>query len=214
MILLGRKKPSYFIISQFVDGTKFKLGVRDRTPMWYNVTVVFLHSDSYDSRIWEDLQTLDILHALGYRALAIDLPGYGYSQSDDIPNEDFNKAVILEHALIELNATEAVLVVPSMSGSYALPLLVRGFLKLKGFVAIAPHSVENFSKVEYSSVKIPTLIIYGDHDTNYGAQSAVYLRKIPSSKLHVMRYASHACYVHNPDEFHTSLVSFLRSIIN
>lgn len=37
--------------------------------------VVFLHGKAFNSHIWEQLGTLQLLSKRGYRAVAIDLPG-------------------------------------------------------------------------------------------------------------------------------------------
>lgn len=212
-IMYGTNRaPSFFISLKMEDGLVYDLAVRVRSPKVYNTTVVLLHSERYDSRIWERLNTLDTLSKHNFRAIALDLPGNGYSAQRKAPEEHFDRAVVLEYALIQLNATESVLVVPSTSGSWALPIVVRGSLKLKGFVAVAPHFAENFSAAEYAEVKIPTLVVYGGDDAAYGASSAQYLRSIPGAQVRIMMSAGHSCYVDNPDKFHIYLLSFLQSI--
>ena len=211
----GRRKFSYTITTNINDGQSYALAVRDRTPdnfLSNMTTVVLLHSHLLDSSVWEDIKTLDILCKAGHRAIAIDLPGYGNSRRYAPPKENYEKAVLLETVLKELKATNSVLVVPSMSGTYALPLVVRGSLNLKGFVPISPYTAEQFSEVEYSSLKIPTMIIYGRRDLEFGEQSASYLQNIPDSKIHIMQDSSHACYLQNPDEFHGVLLNFLHEI--
>ena len=214
-LVFGKRRSSYTITTNISQGQSYTLAVRDHTPEGFlnNIsTVILLHSNAFDSSIWEDIKTLDILCKSGYRAIAVDLPGYGNSRRFSPPKEDYEKAVLLETVLKELKATEAILVVPSMSGSYALPLVVRGSLKLKGFVPISPYNAEKFSEVEYSSLDIPTMIIYGRRDVEYGEPSANHLQNIPDSKIHIMKDSSHACYVQSPDEFHEVLLTFLNEI--
>jgi len=208
-----KRPPALFIdVMSPALNTHYTLAVRARTPMRYNITVVMLHSDWYDSSVWERINTLHLLAQHGYRALALDLPGYGYSLGK-APEEHFDRAVVLEHALVRLNATECVVIVtPSMSGTYALPILVRGTLKLKGFVALAPHFVDNFSHLEYQDVATPTLLVYGTEDTTYGAPAAQHLRHIPDVHMRLIQGAGHDCYVDYPEKFHVYLLSFLERI--
>lgn len=207
-----RAGPSYTITTNIIEGRKYTLNVREKIPNNYNLTVVLLHGERLDSTVWEEIKTQEILYKKGYRSVAIDLPGHGFLRRYKPPKEEFEKAFILETLLKELKATEAVLVAPSMSGSYALPIIVRGSLQLKGFVPISPYSVENYLIAEYSSLKIPTMIIYGLADKIYGETSARTLQHIPDSKIHVIKDGSHACYLQNPNEFHEVLTNFLSEV--
>lgn len=208
-ILLTSQGPTYTLVTKTVEGKTYTLAVRERTPKNYTQTVVLLHSEKLDSSVWENIKTLDLLYSMGYRGIAIDLPGYGKSYRYKPPAESYDKAVILEIILKELDATRSILVVPSMSGAYALPLIIRGSFPLTGFVAISPHQSERFSKTEYTLLKTPTLIMYGQLDKEYGEKSANDLMNIPDSKVHVIKGAGHACYLQNPEEFNEVLRNFL-----
>ena len=209
------RKPSYMLqTSSSASRLYLNLGIRERSPKQYNHTIVLLHGTNLDSMAWDSIGTLQKLALAGYRAIAIDLPGHGNSASMKIPQKGFEKAMILESALVELKATNAILVAPSLSGQYALPLVVRGNLKLKGFVPIAPLGSENFSEVEYSMVQIPTMIIFGFADIEWGEFSHRHLKNIPQSKIHVIKDASHVCYLQKPDEFHKLLLRFISDVIS
>jgi len=207
-----RNGPTYTITTKTVEGKSYTLAIRERIPMNHTLTVVLLHSDKLDSSVWENTKTLELLFNMGYRAIAIDLPGFGRSYRYKPPAENYDKAVILEIVLKELGAMKSILVVPSMSGSYALPLILRGAFELDGFVAVAPHFTERFTKTEYSLLKLPTLIVYGEADKEYGEKSANDLMNIPDSKVHVIRGAGHACYLQNSEEFNEVLKNYLEEV--
>ena len=38
-------------------------------------SVFFLHGSSFSSKTWEDIKTLQLVAAMGYRAVAVDIPG-------------------------------------------------------------------------------------------------------------------------------------------
>ena len=40
-----------------------------------NLTFLFMHGAAFKSQDWADLGTLELLGALGYKSVAIDLPG-------------------------------------------------------------------------------------------------------------------------------------------
>ena len=71
------------------------------------------------------MDTLRTLAALGHEVIAIDLPGFGKTQVTD-KSLAGNKASYLSAAISSLSpAMEPVVVSPSMSGSFVVPLLVR-----------------------------------------------------------------------------------------
>ncbi len=58
-----------------------------------------------------------------------------------------------------------------------------------GYVPVAPVLTETYDKAAYESVRVPTLIIFGEMDTNMGLKSAKNLAQIPtSSKAQVGSY--------------------------
>ena len=187
------------------------LSYRSRTPDEYSHSVVLLHGMRYSSSIWEELGTLDLLRDHGYRAIAVDLPEHGDSAGIGTPKKTFQRAHLLELTLADLHAKDAVIIAPSMSGIYALPLVLRGRLKLKGFVPIAPSDTERFSKEEYELTKIPTLIAYGSEEKD-PLSFVKHLQHMPNSRTFVVEGARHACYVDKPGVFHRALLEFLESL--
>lgn len=56
---------------------------------------------------------------------------------------------------------------------------------------------------------MPTLIVYGDRDKYLGERDLPYLEKIPNHKTVKVEDAGHACYLDQPEIWHTELKKFL-----
>uniref|UniRef100_U3D066 Protein ABHD14A n=1 Tax=Callithrix jacchus TaxID=9483 RepID=U3D066_CALJA len=170
---------------------------------------VLLHGKAFNSHTWEQLGTLQLLSQRGYRAVALDLPGFGNSASSKEASTEAGRAELLAKALRDLEVQNAVLVSPSLSGRYALPFLMRGHHQLHGFVPIAPTSTQNYTQEQFWAVKTPTLILYGELDQILARESLRQLRHLPNHSVVKLHNAGHACYLHKPQDFHVALLAFL-----
>jgi abhydrolase domain-containing protein 14 len=173
------------------------------------LTVLFLHGASYSSRIWDDRGILDDVAAEGYRAVAIDLPGYGDTPEDGPGDEQWLKGVIEG-----LGGPEKVVVVsPSMSGDYSLAYL--GYLPeepLAGFVGVAPVGIDEFLRPP-DAPKVPALLVWGAEDDLIPRSKAEALQaQLPGSEIEVIDGGSHAPYDDHPDEFAALLIAFLERL--
>lgn len=173
------------------------------------VQVVLLHGKAFNSHTWEQLGTLQLLAQRGYRAVALDLPGFGNSAPSKEARTEAGRAELLERVLRDLEVQNAVLVSPSLSGRYALPFLMRDHHQLHGFVPIAPASTQNYTQEQFWAVKTPTLILYGELDHILARESLRQLRHLPNHSVVKLQDAGHACYLHRPKDFHLVLLAFL-----
>jgi len=169
--------------------------------------VLLLHGRNSDASVWEELGTLKLLAGMGYRAIAIDLPGFG--TTDDIrlsPN------TYLKEILPALEISRPVVVAPCLAGRYAFPWMQRHPKDLNGLVAVAPVAVNEFAD-RLSGSEVPTLVIWGEDDARYPVEMGRHLeRTIPSARLEVLEDARHACYLDETDKFHDLLQAFVKSI--
>ncbi|XP_026876175.2 protein ABHD14A [Electrophorus electricus] len=171
--------------------------------------VVLLHGQAFTSKTWEELSTLSVLAANGYQAIAMDLPGFGKSPASETVKTDQSRVDLLRRFLEALGVRAPVLLSPSMSGHYALPFLQRHSDQLRAFVPIAPVATRTLTTQEYQNIQTPTLIVYGELDTNLGAQSLKNLQHLPRHTVVRLAGARHACYMDKPREFHQALLDFL-----
>ena len=74
------------------------------------VTVVFLHGKSYTSRIWDDRKILDRVAQAGWRAVSVDLPGYGDTPelSDDDTGSTISNGTWLRELIGKLGGPGSV----------------------------------------------------------------------------------------------------------
>ncbi len=166
--------------------------------------VVLLHGARFSADTWRELGTLEVLAKAGHRAIAVDLPGYGRS-----PKARVDPAAWLGTLLDKLSPHKCVVVSPSMSGRFSLPLATGDPQKLAGFVPIAPVGIPDY-RDRLARITVPTLIVWGQNDKVVPLDLADLLaEKIPDAKKLILPGARHPCYLDAPDAFHKTLLDFL-----
>lgn len=169
--------------------------------------VLLLHGARFDAATWQRLGTLDALAAAGLRAIALDLPGYGRSQSVRTSREEFLAAL-----LPRLDVGRPVLVSPSMSGRWSLPLVREHPELLSGFVPVAPAGAPAFARSVRDN-PLPTLVLWGGADRVFPPSQAPELAKaFQNARVRVFPGASHPAYRDAPEAFHRELIDFVRGL--
>lgn len=165
--------------------------------------VLLLHGMRYSARTWDELGTLRSLGTLGYRAVALDWPGYGATPAWE---GEPDAATLLLRVADELGAERLALLGASMGGGFAFELLARAAGRVAAFVAIAPAGSQAFAPTDWST---PTLLVWGEKDPVLPLATAEALARRLRARLEVFPGAAHAAYLDQPERFHALLLEFL-----
>jgi abhydrolase domain-containing protein 14 len=169
--------------------------------------VVFLHGASFHARTWSKIGTLEQVACAGYRAYAIDLPGFGES-----PAAQVDRCGWLAELLEQLDISKPVIVSPSMSGRFSLPLLTSKPDRLAGFVAVAPVTITQYQE-RLANITVPVLAIWGEMDNVVPhAQQDLLVQSAPNARKVVIAGAGHAPYMQDAATFNAELLKFLKEL--
>lgn len=176
-----------------------------------DISFLFLHGQAFSSKVWHDLGSLKLMAASGYNSIAVDLPGYGLT-TDELSSKGISIIEYMEQLFQTLKLTKAVMVVPSMSGKFGLPFLVKHSQLIAGFVPVAPIATETIAQDQLKSLQVPTMLIIGENDGRLATMSQNNLKIIPNMKVEVLENAGHAAYVDQPEQFHRLLFNFAKQL--
>lgn len=169
--------------------------------------VLLLHGRNFKSATWLETGTLEMLEAVGFHVFAVDLPGFGRSAPNDMEKPETLKAIING-----LGLSLPVVVAPSMSGGYALPVIADGEPALKAFVAVAPVEVPDHAD-RLKGNPTPVLAIWGSDDQVVPPENAdILCNAMPNSENVVIENGGHPTYLTSTDLFHSYLIGFLEGL--
>jgi abhydrolase domain-containing protein 14 len=169
--------------------------------------VVLLHGKSFSTETWQKIDTLGVLAATGFSAIALDLPGYGKSAPAAHPAETLLAAI-----LDDLEIEKIILVAPSFSGWYAFPFLFAHPAHILGFVGVAPRGITTY-QAELNGIAAPVLAVWGENDDLIPLKNAdLLVNAVANGRKVIIPGGSHAPYLSDPERFHRELCDFCNSI--
>ncbi|XP_023852403.1 putative protein-lysine deacylase ABHD14B [Salvelinus sp. IW2-2015] len=189
--------------SLHVESCKAPLFYRQAEPATgeVNLSILLLHGIRFSSENWLNIGTLETLAKAGCRAVAIDLPGFGQSMSAVAPSAvgELAPGGFLKQVCEALGMGPVVVVSPSLSGMYSLPVLFQHEALVRAYIPVAPICTEKFTAEQYISIQ----------DAQLKEVSLNNLRELANHKVLVMKGAGHPCYLDDPATWHTALTDFL-----
>ena len=166
--------------------------------------VLLLHGKMFKAATWQETGTLTKLVDAGYRAVALDLPGFGKSPAGDIEPVEVINVVISQAA-----PNGAILLGPSMGGRIALEFTLANQDLVNGLILVGAVGVQE-NKERLKDISLPCLAVWGEEDSISPLANGNLLQQgIKDAELMVIQGASHPCYLDQPDEWHRILLGFL-----
>jgi pimeloyl-ACP methyl ester carboxylesterase len=169
--------------------------------------VVLLHGARFEAETWKTIGTMKALAGAGYKVIAVDLPGFGRSEKSEVPPRAWLRAL-----LDRLKLERPVIVSPSMSGRFSLPLVTGDPRRVSGFVAVAPVGIPDH-KDRLPRIAVPVLAVWGEDDDVVPLEQAdLLVKSVKTGRKVVIPGAGHACYMSDPAAFHDALLDFLAKL--
>ncbi len=173
--------------------------------------ILLLHGASFSAETWREIGTLEVLADAGYRAVAVHLHGRGRTPADlGILTPKTWLLAALDTLEAEVwDTPRPVVVTPSMSGRYALPVAAEHPERFAGMVAVAPVAIPSHLK-NLTRFTAPVLALWGENDRTIPLEQADQLvAAVPNGRKVIIPGGRHAVYMGAPETFNKILIDFI-----
>ncbi len=169
-------------------------------------TVIFLHGAKFEADTWLQLGTLDRFIAEDFPIHALDMPGFGKSETCAATAAEVLQAYIRQEHL-----DRPVIVGPSRGGRFALELYFARPELVGGLILVGTVGIEDNAS-RFKDITVPCLLVWGSEDAISDPENGRFLnREIPDSQLVILEGAPHPCYLEKTEQFHQALIDFLNA---
>lgn len=170
--------------------------------------VILLHGASFNARTWEEVGTIDAVAEAGYRAIAVDFPGYRKSQEG--PFDGMQNFVY--DFVTTMGLSKVVPIGASMGGEAALGFAIEHLNLIKGLVLVGAVGVRYYRSKLFTLEGIPILLIWGKKDAISSPDNyRMILESVKTAKLlHIG--IRHACYLDEPTKFNEEIKKYLQGL--
>ncbi len=170
--------------------------------------VLILHGASFNAEVWVKTGTLNAISSIGWRAIAVDMPGFGKSEKGEFGT----MSAFISKFANALGLNEFVIMGASLGGKEALEYSVLNPDRIIGLILIGAVGVWMYeSRLNTISDK-PALLIWGAEDSISPKENySILLKNLRNAKLKIIGKI-HPCYLEEPEKFNAAVQEFLASL--
>ncbi len=198
-----RMKPMTALRNEHISAGPCRIN-RIQHPAGTKKPIILLHGAKFEADTWLQLGTLERLSKADHPVHALDMPGFGKSESCAAQETEVIAAYIRQE-----NLDKPVLIGPSRGGRFALEFYFAYPELVGGLILVGTVGVQE-NKSLFKDISVPCLLIWGSEDSISDPQNGYLLnREIPDSELLILEGAPHPCYLEKTEEFHQAVIAFL-----
>ena len=170
--------------------------------------VIMLHGASFTADVWAKTGTIKAISDAGWKAIAIDMPGFGKSEKGNFSSISSFLSIFVDR----LKVDSFVIMGASLGGKEALDYSTSHSERILGLILVGAVGVWLYEERLPKLRDKPALLIWGSEDTISPKENYETLIKyLKKSRLEIIGKI-HPCYLEEPKKFNSAVVSFLKSI--